>query len=514
MCYICVAMMNSTGPYRAPLPLLALAFAGAMSALAGGYWDDAWHTERGRDEFFIAPHIAIYAGIAVAGAALSGWALLAMRRDGARAVWQHRPLALALVSVTATLLSGPIDNAWHEAFGRDAVIWSPPHMLGIAGTLGLGAAILTELAGRREPWARPLTVVAGALVLASAGFATVEYDTDVPQFDEAFYLPVLGLSGGLGLLLVRAAADARWAATAAAVVHMAFIGLVAAFLSLVDFPPPALPLLVPAAAVVDLARARGWSPAVAGTLFAAALHAAYVPVRNWVGEGVFLDAADVAVGGALTVVAATLVFWLAAVARDGRRALLPGPAAGVVAAVLSVAIATGAAAETARAHDPGQGEEAGTLALRVSADGSRVALDARLPSSVCGPTIPVAVLARRAGRTVRGTLAKSGCRLDGALAVPDRGRWFVYAEMRRDGRRLESWLPISVTDGRTAHFEAARYAYRPAERSSSLVKVLGGILLYAAMAALVVTTFVLVSAPGESPPGRFSQGKRPPGRLP
>jgi hypothetical protein len=201
-------MTTSTRDLRAPLPLLTVAFAGAMAALAGGYWDDAWHTEHGRDEFFIAPHIAIYAGIAIAGTALGGWALLVARRHGARAVRGHKPLVLALVSVVATLASGPIDNAWHEAFGRDAVIWSPPHMLGIAGTLGLGAAILAELAGWREPWARPLTVVAGALVLASAGFATIEYDTDVPQFAESFYLPVLGLSGGLGLLLVRAATDA------------------------------------------------------------------------------------------------------------------------------------------------------------------------------------------------------------------------------------------------------------------------------------------------------------------
>ena len=152
----------------APLGVLVIAFLGATSALAGGYWDDAWHTERGRDDFFIAPHIAIYAGIATAGAALSLWALLATRHGGLAAVWRHRPLTLALLSVGVTLASGPIDNVWHVAFGRDAVIWSPPHMLGIAGTFGLGAAILAELAGRPEPWARPLTVVAGALVLASA----------------------------------------------------------------------------------------------------------------------------------------------------------------------------------------------------------------------------------------------------------------------------------------------------------------------------------------------------------
>jgi hypothetical protein len=477
---------------RPPVPLLALAFAGAMSALAGGYWDDAWHTERGRDEFFIAPHIAIYAGIALAGASLSGWALLAAREHGVEAVWRHSPLVLALVSVSATLASGPIDNGWHAAFGRDAVIWSPPHILGIAGTLGLGAAILAELACWPERWARPLTVVAGALVLASAGFATAEYDTDVPQFDEAFYLPVLGLAGGIGLLLVCAASDARWAATSAAVVYTAFIGAVGGFLSLVGFLPPALPLLVPAAVVVDLARARRWSPVAAAALFSVALHAAYVPVRNWIGDGVFLDTADVVVGGALTFVVATAVFWVAAATRDGRASLLRAPSAPVLAAVLGLVLAAGATTE-ARAHDPGQGEDAGTVALRVTAEGDRVALRAELPAAVCRSTKPVAVVARRAGRTIRGPLTRSACRFEGALTVPDRGRWFVYAELRRDGRPIESWLPIDAGEGRTSVFDAARYAYIPARPSSSLVKVLGGVLLYAAMAGLVVAAFLLIA---------------------
>ena len=217
---------------RVPLAVVALAFAGAMAALP---WDDAWHTDRGRDGFLIAPHIAIYAGIATAGNALALWALLTARRLGIGAVWRHKPLALALVSVVVTLASGPIDNAWHAAFGRDAVIWSPP-LVGIAGTLALGAAILAELAGRDEPWARPLTVVAGALVLAAAGFVTVEYDTDVPQFDESFYLPVLGFASAVALVLVREASGRAWAATSSTAVYTVFIGAVGGFLALVGFP--------------------------------------------------------------------------------------------------------------------------------------------------------------------------------------------------------------------------------------------------------------------------------------
>jgi hypothetical protein len=478
-------------PPRAPLPLLVLAFAGALSALAGGYWDDAWHTERGRDTFFIAPHIAIYAGITTAGAALTMWALLAVRRDGIAAVLAHKPLVLALVSVAVTLASGPIDNVWHEAFGRDSVIWSPPHMLGIAGTLGLGAAILAELASWPERWARPLTVVAGALVLASAAFSTVEYDTDVPQFDEALYLPVLGLGASVGLLLVRAAADGRWAATWAAAVYTAFIALVGGFLAVVGFPPPALPLLVAPALVVDLAMARRWSPLVGGATFAVALHAAYVPVRNWLGDGVRLDAADVLVGGALTAVVVCVVFWLSEAVRT--RAPTPRLRSGAAAAVvLAAAIGAGAPPE-ARAHDPGQGEDAGTVALRLTAQGGDIAVEAELPAASCGSTEAVAVVARRAGREVAGLLRKRGCRLDGAVTVDGRGRWFVYAQMRRDGEPLESWLPISIGEGASRAAEEDRYTYVPPQRSSSVIKVAGGVVLYGLMLALLIATFALVA---------------------
>jgi hypothetical protein len=492
------AAMTYNPVLRAPLPLLALAFAGALAALAGGYWDDAWHTERGRDTFFIAPHIAIYAGIATAGAALALWALLAARRRGLSAVLAHRPLALALVSVAVTLASGPIDDVWHRAFGRDSVIWSPPHMLGIAGTLGLGAAILAELATWPQRWARALTIVAGALVLASAGFSTVEYDTDVPQFDEALYLPVLGFSASIGLLLVRAAAIGRWAATWSAAVYTAFIGVVGVFLTLVGFPPPALPLLVAPAIVVDVAAARRWPPLASGAAFAAALHAAYVPVRNWLGDGVRLDAADVLIGGALTIVAASLVFWLAQAVQS--RARVPRLRTGAVAAVaLATGFAIGAPPE-ARAHDPGQGEDAGAVALRLAAQGEDITLRARLPEASCRTTEPIAVIARRAGREVVGELTRRGCVLQGSVSVEGRGRWFVYALMRRDGEPRESWLPITVGDGGASAHEDARYAYVPPQRSNGLVKVAGGIVLYGLVLGLLIATFTLVARGGASRP--------------
>ena len=482
-----VCCVNAT--LRIPTWIIAVVFAGAVSALAGGYWDDAWHTERGRDEFLIAPHIAIYAGIAVAGGALSVWALLVARRHGVAAVWRHKPLALGLVSVGVTLASGPIDNAWHVAFARDAVIWSPPHMLGIAGTLALGAAILAELARRPERWASGAASVAGALVLASAAFAVVEYETDVPQFDELWYLPALGFAGAIGLTLVRTASDRRWAATGSAAVYTLFVIAVAGFLALMSFPAPALPLLVAPALAVDVAAMRRWSAPVAAAAFTAVLYALYVPVRNGFGDGVRLGAGDVLLGLPLTLAATVLVFGVAAGSRPrmGRAATLGGSALAPMLVVL-------VAAPAAPAHDPGQGEDAGEVALSVALRGQRATLTAALSDPDCASTEPVAVIARRADETLRAPLRKRGCGMTGDIGLPDRGRWFVYARMRRDGRAVESWLPITVGSGSQRISERNRYAYLPPQRSASTAKVIGGVVLYAGMLALLYATFALVRA--------------------
>jgi hypothetical protein len=480
--------MDTRAPVEMPPALVPIALLGGAVALLGGYWDDAWHTERGRDSFLIAPHVAIYGGVATAGGALALWGLLAVRRGGARAAFRHAPLALGLLGVAVTLASGPVDNLWHAAFGRDAVIWSPPHILGIAGTFALGVALMTELDSRGERWAARASVAAGALALAAAGFTVVEYDTDVPQFDAAYYLPVLGLAAALALTLIRLSGG-RWAATRAAVAYIAFIAAVGGFLELAGFPPPALPLVVLAAAIVDLSAARGWRPLASAAAFTLALHAAYLPARNLIGDGVRFDGGDLAVSLPLTFAAVAAVFALAAagVTRERRRWH-----EAVVASILGLL----ALAPAALAHDPGQGEAAGSVAMTVAVRGERADLVVRPAGARCGSTEPVAAVARRAGVTERGPLRRRGCELRGHVAVPERGRWFVYAEMRREGRRVETWLPVVVRDSATRVADEDRYAYHPPDVSGAAVKAIAGVVLYGGMLALVVATFVLTARTG------------------
>lgn len=50
----------------------SVAIVGFGVALFGVYWDDAWHTDRGRDDLLSAPHLALYAGVAIA-VSVVGW---------------------------------------------------------------------------------------------------------------------------------------------------------------------------------------------------------------------------------------------------------------------------------------------------------------------------------------------------------------------------------------------------------------------------------------------------------
>lgn len=456
---------------------------GSLLALAGGYWDDAWHTERGRDAFLIAPHVAVYGGVAMAGAALASWGALAARRLGVHAAVRHPPIVLGLASVALTLASAPIDNAWHVAFGRDAVIWSAPHALGIAGMAGMAAAVLIEVIRSHARWARAAAPVAGALLLTALVFFVVEYDTDVPQFDPLWYLPILATTSALAVAIVRSLAESPWAGTAAAAVHLLLISGVAVFLLALGFPAPQLPLLVAPAAVLDLLSRRATSVLAMATLYVATLFVVYVPVLDALGAGVFLDRIDVLVGAPVAVGGVALV--LAAL----RPAAFPTSSSTVAAAVIAALLLV---PMPAYAHDPGQGDDAGSARLDANLNGGRVRLDARLLRPDCGTFGDAAIVARRAGQVRKAPMEGESCRFTGELRLEERGRWFLYAEFHRRAETVESWLPVKVDGGPRRFVAARRYAYLREDRGTSLVQALAAGALYGLIIGFAASVIVLV----------------------
>ncbi len=461
--------------------LMFLALFGFLLGIFGTYWDDAWHTEEGRDSFFIAPHLVLYAGITLAGGALSLWALRAVRQTSWRRVLAHPPLMAALVGVGITFVAAPADNAWHVAFGRDAVIWSPPHMLGVAGSLAIAAGLLLELApaSRAGGWPRAAALVAASAVLAVCVIPVLEYETDVPQYDLVFYLPVLATGAAFAFGLSRLALPGAWAATSTAFVYAAVIGLLMLLMLAMGMPGPLFPLLLAPAAALDL-TARRLRLVGTALIFVLTLFLVYVPYLNWLRSDLFLNFEDVVLGLPLAFLGSTAALWLTS-RNSQRRRLIAGAA---VALLLPTSSALG--------HDPGQGEELATAEVRAVASErlATIAVEPNLAAD-CSALEPTATVARRAGQTIRAPLQTvAPCRFQGRLELPERGRWFLYAEFTKGEESVETWLPVDA-DSQEPVFEAARALYVPPVVDDSPVKLAAGVVIYTVFAGAVLALPVL-----------------------
>src|SRR5688500_4665247 len=283
--------------------IYAVLFA-STSVVLGVMWDISWHRTIGRDTFWTPAHMGIYLGGVVSGLTC-GW--LALRTtfagsadDRAASVrfWGFRAPFGAWVSIwgaIAMLTSAPFDDWWHNAYGLDVKIISPPHMVLAAGIGGiqLGAMLMAlasqnRAGGTRRDLNRLFLLGAGLLVLLAATVAT-EYTQRWDMHQSLFYQVSAGV---FVFFLVSAARAARttWPATTVALIYAAFQMFMLLVLPLfpgqpllgpifvqVDrFMPPDFPLLlfVSALAVNVLSRrvlARAWCdwglPAVLAVVF-------------------------------------------------------------------------------------------------------------------------------------------------------------------------------------------------------------------------------------------------------
>ena len=292
---------ESAAPRVVPWHLLAVAFA-STSIIVGSIWDISWHRSIGRDSFWTPAHMAIYLGGIVAGLSC-GWQVLRTTfagdaRDRAAGVsfWGFRGPLGAWVCIWgsfAMLVSAPFDDWWHNAYGLDVEILSPPHVVLAAGVFGIGVgAMLMTLAQQNNapPADRPLqrlfVCTGGLLILMLATLFTEYIMLPNAQHAPAFFFASAAV---FPLLLVAIArgASSRWGATGAAATYMGVTLLMIWILQL--FPaqpmlapimrhvdrmvPPSFPiLLVAPALVVDYAinrlpagagRVRQWLIAVA-----------------------------------------------------------------------------------------------------------------------------------------------------------------------------------------------------------------------------------------------------------
>jgi hypothetical protein len=471
-----------------------LAAAGTVSLFAG-YWDDAWHTDVGRDDATIPPHLLLYGSVAVAGVVVVAWGLRVLRRTRSLgATLRYRPLIIAGAGGAATLAAAPVDAAWHTAFGRDAVLWSPPHMLVVLASTSM---VVGALAGLR-PTRRGLVEAAlSGLLLGSLLMSVLEYETDVPQFAEALYLPVLLATATIAAAIVRDLVPHRAPVIRMVLAYVAFRLVTTAVLAMFGRTAPDLPIAVLGLMLVDLP----WRSAT--TRYAAG--AAGISALAWASAA--LDAASLGarpVAVAAVPVVAVLVLTLTVTGR-GRRPL----AFGATTAVLAVGTLT-SGGERAEAHDPGQGRPVASATVTGSSNGRGMAtLTVRMPDG-CDGTTPRRLVARRAGETVTSQLTAVGdCRYTGTVRLPDDGRWFVYAELRVDGQDAETWLAIR-SDAATEQVES-RDLYVPVGAGTGIgpVQLGTGALVYAVGLALFALSILgarahrASSRSGQSSAGRL-----------
>ena len=291
------------------------------SVSIGAHWDVSWHRSIGRDSFWTPAHMAIYA-CGVLAAISCGYLVLytTFRRPAALVassveVFGFRaPLGAFIASWggIAMLTSAPFDNWWHNAYGLDVKIVSPPHTLLMLGVFGvsvgtlillLGAMNRAALAGqavtaRHLQW---MLLYVGGLMVVFQMFFRMEYTWDVYLHNaEPYQAMAIGMPTMFAILWQ--VSRNRWSSTVTTIIYTVFlIGTVLilplfpaepklgpVFQQVTHFVPPKFPiLLIVPAILLDLLwnRKDQWKPwllaLVSGPVFVLSLLAVEWPFADF-----------------------------------------------------------------------------------------------------------------------------------------------------------------------------------------------------------------------------------------
>lgn len=208
------------------------------SAIIGAHWDISWHSSIGRDNFWTPAHIAIYLCGAFGGVS-SSWLIASntfgfgdSNRAATVSIFGLRaPLGAFLVAWggIAMLTSAPFDDWWHNAYGLDVKIISPPHVLLIFGfltvqvgglMLALGAMNRASVENRRR--LELLFLYLGGLILITVTILILELSTRTLMHTAFFYRTVC-LAVPIVLAAMSRATGHRWAATITAAIYTIFL---------------------------------------------------------------------------------------------------------------------------------------------------------------------------------------------------------------------------------------------------------------------------------------------------
>jgi hypothetical protein len=155
----------------------AIVFAAACIPI-GSLWDISWHSTIGRDSFWTPAHMVIYVGGALPGF-VCGWivfktSFFATEEERARSVRYlgfHGPLGawVCIWGSLTMLISAPFDNWWHDAYGLDVEILSPPHTLLALGMYAVAIGAMLLVLSWQNRGDEKVSRTAGRLFLFSMG---------------------------------------------------------------------------------------------------------------------------------------------------------------------------------------------------------------------------------------------------------------------------------------------------------------------------------------------------------
>ena len=314
--FVPIPIAGATAPWYIWVGALAV-----TSATIGGAWDVSWHRSIGRDSFWTPAHMLIYACGVLAGV-VGTWLVLnatfgrdeKLRSNSVNILGLRAPLGVYLAGWggVAMLTSAPFDNWWHNAYGLDVKIISPPHTVLILGirAVAFGMIFLILAAMNRAAAAEDtvlfhrlqvLFLVLAGDAIGSQMFFVQEKTWDVLLHQASPYIAI-GVAVPIFLAAFWQASRSCWAATATAsfytlltIAQILILPLFPAqpklgpvYFPVTHFVPAKFPVLIVVAAfALDLLwqRTRAWKPwqiaLVSGFVFIAVLTAVEWPFAKF-----------------------------------------------------------------------------------------------------------------------------------------------------------------------------------------------------------------------------------------
>lgn len=254
---------SSTAKLTVPLYLYATVFS-SLCVAVGINWDISWHMSIGRDGLLSPPHLAVYLGAIVSGGfsafevfRISFWG---SESEKASSVpfwrWFYGSLGsmFCIFGALAMLTSAPFDDWWHNTYGLDVTILSPPHSvlaLGIA-MVQVGAIVsVLPMLNRSKDGLEGQSVVLRALFVISAGLLIVMVFTLISQYmrrgqmHNVFFYQLNAAIFPLFMVAVTKAYPGKFGATLMTLVYTVFLMLMAWILPLFPAEPLLGPILTP-----------------------------------------------------------------------------------------------------------------------------------------------------------------------------------------------------------------------------------------------------------------------------